>query len=157
MMVGKRFYSEADMMRMQRDAEARVREMQERARVTAQHTEEGGPPMPPFATGNRNWSTGTNRNRQNRPQRNGGGGSSNNRQGQAAPPRAEPQAEENPPPSQQGAPSAPEEAGNSTILDDIVSSLGLESDTLLIIGLILILVNQKADTTLILALVYLLF
>jgi hypothetical protein len=48
-------------------------------------------------------------------------------------------------------------ASATTLIEDMVGRLGLESDTLLIIGLILILVNQKADQTLILALAYLLF
>lgn len=44
----------------------------------------------------------------------------------------------------------------TTIIEDVMGALGLDEDYLLIIGLLLILINQRADTTLILALAYLL-
>ena len=128
--VGTRFYSEADMLRMQRNAEERVREMQLQARQRAQADtgstadsplpEADAPPSaqafsaPSFAQGtvdvNAKFGTGA---------------------------------------------SSPPHAG-TTMLDDLIGSLGTDQDTLLIIGLLLILINQKADTTLILALAYLL-
>ncbi len=45
---------------------------------------------------------------------------------------------------------------NTTLLQDILGAVGLDDDRVLILGLILILINSKADTTLILALCYLL-
>lgn len=155
MMVGNRYYSGADMMRMQRDAEDRVREMQERARQTAQESEGDIPPMPSFVNPNRNWSPNPNGRRgQNRPQ------NRNNQPRQQSSPVPEPPPQEEARhsiPEEPIAPPPPPAPNATTLVEDIVGRLGLESDTLLIIGLILILINQKADTTIILALVYLLF
>jgi hypothetical protein len=157
MMVGTRYYSEADMMRMQRDAEERVRDMQRRARQTAGNPEGNTPPMPSFANPNRNW----NPNPHGRRQQTGGHGNAS-RQNHAPPGHAAPPE----PPPVQGAPEdrapplplpPPPPPKTSTLVEDMVGRLGLEPDTLLIIGLLLILINQKADTTVILALVYLLF
>lgn len=146
MTMGKREYSEAEMMRMQRDAEDRVREMQARARATVESDGTNAPPR------NRNWNSNTGRRRQNgaRPQ---------------ADPRfstwkgAEPSAQAEPEPEtpHKQEREAPPESGNpTTIIEDIMKALNLDEDYLLIIGLLLILVNQRADTTLILALAYLL-
>ena len=155
-MPPERYYTAGEMLRMQRDAEIRVRDMREYARSIAQ---EGGiPPMPD----NRNWSTQTGRARQlpSQPLR-------------PPPPRQEapipaPAPAPPPPPPPlpvqepeqetevRAEPPAPPRQSTGTILGDVMSALGLGEDTLLIIGLILILINQKADTTLILALAYLL-
>jgi hypothetical protein len=43
-----------------------------------------------------------------------------------------------------------------TVLEELMRALELDEDYLLILGLMLILVNQRADTTIILALAYLL-
>ena len=51
---------------------------------------------------------------------------------------------------------APEKPKDTTLLQDILGGVGLDDDRILILGLILILINDKADTTLILALLYLL-
>jgi hypothetical protein len=141
MMVGKRFFSEGDMLRMQRDAEERVREMQARARRTAALEGPEDAEFPAFVSPNRNW------------RQNPGGWSreelrADRRQNRLQPPPRPPGGmfHVEPPP-----PPAP-----TTVIDDIVGALGMEQDTLLIIGLILILINQKADPTLIMALAYLL-
>jgi len=68
---------------------------------------------------------------------------------QAAPPRSD----------HSGAPSARQQAEkpkDTTLLQDVLGNVGLDDDRILILGLILILINDKADTTLILALLYLL-
>jgi len=51
---------------------------------------------------------------------------------------------------------APQKKSDTTLLQDILNAIGLDDDRVLILGLILILINSKADTTLILALCYLL-
>lgn len=152
MNVGKRDYSEAEMMHMQREAEARVREMQNRTRQVAQSGEMATPR-------NRNWNSnpGMLRQRQQRrPQ-----GTSQPRQ--TNPP---PSPDTNRPDPVQESPgkvtlptpeaTAPPAKKDGTIIGDIMGALGLDEDYLLIIGLLLILINQRADTTLILALAYLL-
>ena len=58
-------------------------------------------------------------------------------------------------PSPGAAPGA-EKPKDTTLLQDILGGVGLDDDRILILGLILILINDKADTTLILALLYLL-
>jgi len=72
---------------------------------------------------------------------------SNTGQPQPPPPRPNNQAEAKPP---------PEKPKDTTLLQDILGGVGLDDDRILILGLILILINDKADTTLILALLYLL-
>lgn len=143
MTMGKREYSEAEMMRMQRDAEERVREMQARARATVENDNVSAPPQR-----NRNWNSNPGRRRQNnvRPQQ-------EPRFSRPSEPAPEPQQEPQPEPQ----PTAPPEPKKpTTIIEDIMGALGLDEDYLLIIGLLLILINQRADTTLILALAYLL-
>ena len=54
------------------------------------------------------------------------------------------------------APADPAKPKDTTLLQDILGGVGLDDDRILILGLILILINDKADTTLILALLYLL-
>lgn len=163
MRVGRRQYNEADMMQMQREAEARVREMQNRARRTAEeaNTDFQQPR-------NRNWSSnpGMNRQRPRRPnQPNQNQHQQNHNQGnrQAAQHPPEPPAPGNGPGHEHAQPhdpaahlGAPPPKKEGTIIGDIMGALGLDEDYLLIIGLILILINQRADTTLILALAYLL-
>lgn len=148
MTVGGRQYNEADLIQMQREAENRVVEMRNRARRTVE--ESGGLPFPR----NRNWSSNPGMNRQRdfrRPQQQA-------RSAPPSPPEPEPAAlpEESRP---EPVPSPPEPLPkkDGTVVGDIMNALGLDEDYLLIIGLILILVNQRADTTLILALAYLLF
>jgi hypothetical protein len=43
-----------------------------------------------------------------------------------------------------------------TVIEEILRALELDEDYLLILGLLMILINQRADTTIILALAYLL-
>ena len=147
-----------DMLLMQQNAERRVREMRSRARTVAMQDE-----LPPSAPPNRNWSSATGRGRQlpSQPLRPAG-------QQQAPPSNRGFAPQEEPAQSTQdsNAPPQHEHSGNDrrresrpsdgTIIGDVMSALGLEEDTLLIIGLLLILINQKADTTLLLALAYLL-
>lgn len=132
---GKREYSEAELLRMQRDAEERVREMQSRARQTVEHDTLNTPPR------NRNWSSGMSGRRSNR--------------------RPQPEPERQPPPApepepQPQPPETPEPKKPTTIIEDVMGVLNLDEDYLLIVGMLLILINQRADTTLILALAYLL-
>ncbi|MCL2856356.1 MAG: hypothetical protein FWE19_01340 [Oscillospiraceae bacterium] len=66
-----------------------------------------------------------------------------------------------PPPRSNRQPNAgpsqnPEKPKDTTLLQDVLGGVGLDDDRILILGLILILINDKADTTLILALLYLL-
>lgn len=144
MTVGRTQYSEGDMLRMQKDAEARVKDMQSRARRTV---EEANNESFPSSSRNRNWSSNPNMNRQRgRSQQNSSG-----RQQQGRKPEPPP-----PPPVQEAAPPEPETKKTGTIVSDIMNALNLDEDYLLIIGLMLILINQRADTTLILALAYLL-
>lgn len=155
MTVGRRQYNEAEMMQMQREAEARVREMQTRNRRVALDPPETDP-----AQRNRNWSTNAGMFRQRgqrRPMQQSGQQSDRQSNPQAAPPTAPPNPEEVAPTGHTSPdpPEAPPKK-NGTIVGDIMDALGLDEDYLLIIGLILILVNQRADTTLILALAYLL-
>lgn len=146
--VGGKQYNEGDMLRMQRDAELRVREMQERARKTvedANQTEFSRQPSP--RNRNRNWNSNPSMFRQ-RGQRQ----QQNRQQKPPEPPPPPPKPPQEPVPPQKEEP--PKKDG--TIVGDIMDALGLDEDYLLIIGLLLILINQRADTTLILALAYLL-
>jgi hypothetical protein len=72
----------------------------------------------------------------------------------------------NQPPAQEDIPGQPQsrpepppdtaERSGTTLIQDILNGIGLDDDRILILGLILILINDKADTTLIFALLYLL-
>lgn len=181
MTVGGRQYNEADMLQMQREAENRVREMQDRTRRTV--AEASGAPAPasnPRAGGqrsnNRNWNSSTGMPRRMRwpgpqgfwqepaqPGRQAG----HSRPDSPAEPHQSPEtgardettAEASSPPGDRSGgalPQTPPPKKDGTVIGDIMDALGLDEDYLLIIGLILILVNQRADTTLILALAYLL-
>lgn len=150
--VGRKQYNEGDMLRMQRDAEERVRAMQSRARQTLEEANSGT--LSP--SGNRNWSSGPNRQRNNRhnPYSQQRGQSQQNQQHKPQPaPEPIPIPEPIPEPPR---PPAAETKKDGTIIGDIMGALKLDEDYLLIIGLLLILINQRADTTLILALAYLL-
>lgn len=161
MTVGDKQYNERDLLRMQREAEARVREMQARARRTV---EEGGPDGASAPRGqNRNWVSTPNYYRQ----RMGARPTAGRGQRRPSPPRQAPpdpdretSPRQSPPEPDRRAeesaapPAQPQKSG--TIVGDIMDALGLDEDYLLIIGLMLILINQRADTTLILALAYLL-
>lgn len=162
MTLGRRDYSEADMIRMQRDAEERVRDMQSRAKITVEQDNLG---VQGNMSRNRNWSTGYNQRRQNNSRRPtfAQGPQSH---GTPAPEAPRQEAHRQEPPFPHAEPeSAPEnnipkeestEKKTTTVVEDIMGALKLDEDYLLIIGLILILLNQRADTTLILALAYLL-
>jgi hypothetical protein len=137
MTIAGRQYNEAELREMQREAEARVRDMQRRARETV---EDDAPPR------QRGWNQNPGMRRY-----------PPHGSGRRPPPPPEPEQqtpEPEAPPASPDAPTEPSKTG--TLLGDIMGSLGLDEDYLLIIGLILILVNQRADTTLILALAYLL-
>ncbi|MCL2055670.1 MAG: hypothetical protein FWH02_00440 [Oscillospiraceae bacterium] len=163
------FIGDAEMINGARE---RVREMRRRALLAAQDMEGGAIPMPAFANLNRNWNPNPNgRQVQTPPQ--------NREEPRAPAPQPQPEAAPMPeppvipvmdsapplPPDENTAnpqpqaeqPGPREPQTGTTLVEDVVGRLGLDSDTLLIIGLILILVNQKADNTLILALAYLLF
>lgn len=156
-MAPRQNYSENEMRRMQHDAVARVQEMQSRARMTV---DQGGevsyvPPQGYNGRNFRNWSTNPNiQHPKRRPQ---------TRQQQQAPPPPPPQPEPEehpetaapPPPEPPVAETSPPE-GTTTLIQDILGAIGLDDDRLLVIGLLFILINAKADTTLILALIYLL-
>lgn len=153
MKMGTREYTDAEMLRMQRDAEERVREMQARARATVESDNTNGNVNPR----NRNWNSNPGRRRQN--SNNNNGNNTRHRQDPDFTPPIPPVEPEVPPePSaQEPVHEAPAEAGKpTTIIEDVMGALGLDEDYLLIIGLLLILLNQRADTTLILALAYLL-
>lgn len=147
MTLGRQEYTEADMLRMQRDAEDRVREMQNRARQTVEQDNLNAPPQ------NRNWSSGQGSRRQNRRHQSAQSGAPppQQRERQQNDRRQQPE-----PPKEAPPPEKPVEKEKTTIIEDVMGALGLDEDYLLIIGLLLILINQRADTTLILALAYLL-
>lgn len=141
MQLGKRNYSDADMIRMQREAEERVREMHSRARDAAPPEQE----VPAASSGRRQgrgWASNPNYNRSRSGQRH-------------RPPEPEP-SRPPPPPEPEPEPAAETAPPPTTIIGDIMAALNMDEDYLLIIGLLLILINQRADTTLILALAYLL-
>lgn len=156
MSVGGKQYSEGDMLRMQHEAELRVREMQQRARRTLadsnKHVDsESDVDNRPQ---NRNWDTSPNVNSSSRQRNN-----SPHRRPHNPPPEIKTEPVEEIVEEQQfeqpvEAIAPPKKSG--TIVGDIMGALNLDEDYLLIIGLLLILINQRADTTLILALVYLL-
>lgn len=153
-----RSYTSAELNRMQQEAMARMMEMRQE---------------PASGSG---WSTNPNMPRQDRaprqqppappaaPPRQGPGGSNGQPQAQPqnrrrpgetsrsrSPGRGPANHRPSPPP-----PPREEKKGDTTLLQDILGAVGLDDDRVLILGLILILVNAKADTTLILALCYLL-
>jgi hypothetical protein len=160
--MGRREYSDAEIQRMQREAEDRVREMQERTKQAAAR-ENGAPPQ----TGNRNWNhwSGARRvsyrtpGQQQEQHRNA---QEQHRAGQQARPQQQPHQQQHQPPphhphphqQQRGAPRMPQQ--RPTVLEELMRALELDEDYLLILGLMLILINQRADTTIILALAYLL-
>lgn len=151
-MARRQGYTDSEMMRMQQDAVARVREMQSRARLTAEESEGAGIPTPPGYSGRnyRNWSTNPNIQRQRMQQ-------VQEEIRQAPSPQREAQREEAPPKAAPPPPPAePESREPTTLIQDILKAVGLDDDRVLIIGLLFLLINAKADTTLILALIYLL-
>lgn len=151
-----------DLGRMQ-EAMARMMEMQQRAGTGSASPESSG------------WSTDPNVPRQNRtprrhqPEPSSPPPFSPRPQPPSSPGRGRPHGP--PPPPPQGTPHSsrrqqsppppppppPKEKSDTTLLQDILNGIGLDDDRVLILGLILILINAKADTTLILALCYLLF
>lgn len=169
MTVGGRQYNEAEMIQMQREAEERVREMQARTRQAAEDANNTGAPL------NNNWSNNPGMYRRRPPRWSIGwpqGQQQNFQQGhqrhqadrqEASSSSPSPSPPPSSPPPHAEAPSRPRVAEgpppppkDGTIVGDIMSALSLDEDYLLIIGLLLILINQRADTTLILALAYLL-
>ena len=163
-----RGYSGGEMLRMQREAEQRVTEMRNRTRAM-QQTES------PAAS---SWSSPTGRGRQmpSQPLRSPPEttqreeAQSTQAELNEVPPEIHP--DEQPPARDANATELPQTEANAqnttqqppretsgengTILGDVMGALGVEEDSLLIIGLLLILINQRADTTLLLALAYLL-
>lgn len=143
---------------MQRDAETRVRDMNNRNRQVAQNNEvplpQGGWSSNPgmYRPRSRRSSQGTQQTGQGQQRRREAPGPPP----QSPPPPPPPQEETPPVPGPEpAAPEAPPKK-DGTIIGDIMNALSLDEDYLLIIGLMLILINQRADTTLILALAYLL-
>jgi len=154
---------------MQQDAVSRVREMQSRANLAAQETPPGRfvPPPGYISPNYRNWSTNPSIQRRNGRRQQQTSAPTPAAQNPPPPPQNPPPPPQNPapppnpdPPAQKAAPVLPpEEAANgesTTLIQDILGAIGLDDDRLLIIGLLFILINAKADTTLILALIYLL-
>lgn len=132
-MPPRRVYSESDMMRMQRDAQARVRDMQNRSRKVVEESEKN--------TVRGGWGTNTGKN--------------------APPPKNSGKKQENT--SHTSVPDTDDDTAkngktdkDTTLIQDILGAVGIDDDRMLIIGLLLILINSKADNTLILALIYLL-
>ena len=135
-------YTDSELARMQQDAIARAREMHSRA-----HRADGEapPPVPP-PRNTRGWNTSPGAQRRTQQRQ---GSPRGQRPGQEHVPP--PQPEYTPEPEPAAAP-----AGNTTVIEDLMGKLGLDEDRLLIIGLLFILINAKADVTIILALIYLL-
>lgn len=157
MTVGNRHYSEQDMLQMQKEAERRVMEMHQYAQdavgASGAPARPSMPPPPMRGRGNfRNWNAGPNIGRRGptirQPER-----------PQEPPPPKEPEKKE-PPILEQEQPAAPfvpePPKENKTRFGGILDAVGIDDDRLLIIGLMLILLNEKADNMLILALGYLL-
>jgi|GEM_PF-668119 len=172
-------YAGSDLDRMRQGAMARVREMQDRARQSTDTANSGlhnwstdpnirrrnpasyrqeepayiPPPPPPSPHEpepepefEQRRQPPTNRRHTGTQQRSRGSSFFGR---QTAPPR----------PDQSGASSTrqqTEKPKDTTLLQDVLGNVGLDDDRILILGLILILINDKADTTLILALLYLL-
>jgi hypothetical protein len=156
--MGRREYSDAEIQRMQREAEDRLREMQERTRQAA--ARENGAAPPP-QTGNRNWShwNGARRVSYRSPNQQ----QEQHRAHQQEQQRAQQQQQEQPHQHQHHQRQHPQhrQAHQSpgprpTVIEEILRALELDEDYLLILGLLMILINQRADTTIILALAYLL-
>lgn len=152
-MAETRAYTPEDLNRMQQEAMARMMEMrQEAPRQTGWSTDpnmprqnraprqEQPPPPPPQTPPQKSNPQGNTGRQQSYHQQ-------QNRRRQSAPP---PRGNRQPPPPRE------EKRTDTTLLQDILGAVGLDDDRVLILGLILILVNAKADTTLILALCYLL-
>lgn len=185
---GQRRYNDADMLRLQQEAEDRVLEMHQRAKRTMENANasiaasRGGTQQ----QGNRNWNPGPNTQRRNRNPSSSSQGSANQNHPEQTSGRPEPaqnSSRQNPghpdhTPSGQsqshkpesnvhtnqdsGGPDRPstppgQKPKEKTLIQGILDGIGIDDDRLTIIGLILILLNQKADYTLILALGYLLF
>jgi hypothetical protein len=161
--MGRREYSDAEIQRMQHEAEDRLREMQERTRQAAAR-ENGAAPQP--QAGNRNWShwNGARRvsyrspNQQQEQQR---AHQQEQHRTQQQQQRTQQQQQEQPQPRQhhqhpQHRPAQQSPGPRPTVIEEILRALELDEDYLLILGLLMILINQRADTTIILALAYLL-
>jgi hypothetical protein len=166
--MGRREYSDAEIQRMQREAEDRVREMQERTRQAAAR-ENGAAPQP--QTGNRNWSHWNGARRvsyrspnqqqeQHRAHQQEQHRAQQQEQQRAQPHQQEqthqhrPQQHQHQHPQHRTTQQSP--GPRPTVIEEILRALELDEDYLLILGLLMILINQRADTTIILALAYLL-
>lgn len=154
-MASRHGYSEKEMARMQQDAISRAREMQSRTRTAGEGQGQGGYIPPPNYSGHnfRNWSTNPN---VQRPRSQGGKGKK-----EQAPPPPPPSPPPPPPPPEPEPPEppipdAPDSPKDTTLIQDVLEAVGIDDDRLLILGLLFLLINAKADTTLILALIYLL-
>ncbi len=154
----------SDIGRLQQEAMARMMEMQKQANSRGgwstdpnvprqnraprrEQPEPAPPPVPPPrpqappSQNNRQQQTG-NRNQPHNQRRTPGGNPQQQQQQRRQ--------------QQRPAQPEPEKKTDTTLLQDILGAVGLDDDRVLILGLILILINSKADTTLILALCYLL-
>lgn len=139
---------------MQQDAIRRVMEMQRRAneRLHRSGNANSGGNRPAQGTQNRpnaghsgQRSGQGNTHPQQGPQRSNSTGQNR--------PAQEQRAQRSPAPQNQGGLELPFTSG---ALEGIISRLGLESDQLILIGLLLLLINEGADTTLIMAVFYML-
>jgi len=171
-------YTSSDLGSAQQDAVFRIREMQSRARQS------GGSPNPAFRNWSTNpnirrQASAPGRQEETRPpppppintpqpepesqqhrqtgappggNRRAGQSQNNQRARRQTPPSAH-RADHTSAPQQE---SNPADQKDTTLLQDILSGVGLDDDRVLILGLVLILINSKADATLILALLYLL-
>jgi len=157
------------MMKMQQDAIARVREMQSRTRQASGDIPDHPPPPPPPNRRNQGWNTspGQSRPRHHRMPIQPKIDPPDQFETDLTPidniitppqsvpdPIADHPPEPNPTHSPPPDPAPPE--AKTTVIEDILKAVGLDDDRLLIIGLLFILINSKADNTLILALIYLL-
>lgn len=155
-------YSENDIMRMQQDAMRRVQEMQRRARINLNDTIPA--PAQPGRTNGQTQNHGGNNPPQNqsthqpRPQQ-----TQQTQQTQQPQNQSPGHSHTQPSPGNNEHSSSP--LGNLTdlpkkagsLLSGVFDALGLNSEQLLILAVLFVLINEKADKTVILALCYLLF
>lgn len=146
-------YTYSEMRSMQQDAIRRVMEMQRRANERLHRSggansagnrpAQGTQNRPNGGRGGQHSGPGT----QQEPQRPSSGGQAHSPQNQRPVQHS---------PASQGQSSGLELPFTSGALEGIISRLGLESDQLILIGLLLLLINEGADTTLIMAVFYML-
>ncbi len=159
MTVPERNYTNSEVRSMQQDAIQRVMEMQrianerlQRSNAVLTSRQEEPPPQPQPAP-RRQENPPQNR-RQPTPPSHGRGDS----RGSSPSPthHAMPVKLEEPAPERSSVPAPAPSPFSSGALEGFIHRLGLETDQLILIGLLLLLINEGADTTLILAVFYLL-